>query len=169
MITRFLAAFLSLMFASPAFAQVMTYDNGTSSGSIKVLAAANQVYGEAADGKTVEPKTISGAGSLAGGVSFAPQSIVITGQRFSALTTESGSFAAAPGILYLVTASATATLPTAVGCVGQEVGIKNTGAGTVTMASTSSQTINGGAAGSTTVATTASKYFISDGVNWQSE
>ena len=59
----------------------------------------------------------------------------------------------------------TATLPTAVGCTGKNYIIKNSGAGAITVATTSSQTIDG----STTYSLgTQYKYVkvVSDGANW---
>ncbi len=58
----------------------------------------------------------------------------------------------------------TLTLPTAVGFSGQMYFIKNSGAGTVTMAGTGGQTFDGVA--SPTVAAGASLTVCSDGANW---
>lgn len=59
--------------------------------------------------------------------------------------------------------SFTVTLPTAVGVSGQMYVIKNSGGGTITLATTSSQTIDG--AGPGTVATVTR--FMSDGAGWK--
>lgn len=59
----------------------------------------------------------------------------------------------------------TVTLPTAVTCLDREYVIKNTGAGTITLATTSSQTIDG-----TTPGTLAAGKYVrlkSDGAGWQ--
>ncbi len=69
---------------------------------------------------------------------------------------------------YLVNCTAnsfTVTLPTAVGITGRQYIIKNTGSSTtITIATTSSQTIDGAAPG--TVTTTVPLRVMSDGANW---
>jgi len=60
--------------------------------------------------------------------------------------------------------SPTITLPDATYCAGRQYVIANTGAGTVTMATTSSQTIDGASPG--TIATTARLRVESNGANW---
>lgn len=62
----------------------------------------------------------------------------------------------------------TLTLPTAVGCAGRTYELMNVGAsGTVTIATTSSQTINGAAASGQNLTTQYSFLrVISDGANW---
>lgn len=62
----------------------------------------------------------------------------------------------------------TLTLPTAVGYEGKTVTIKNIGVGQVTMASTSSQTIDGSTAANTKIDQHGAKTFYSDGANWKS-
>jgi len=69
---------------------------------------------------------------------------------------------------YLINATSgtyTATLPTAVGCTGKNYIIKNSGAGAITVATTSSQTIDGAATYSLLLQY---KYVhvVSDGANW---
>lgn len=59
----------------------------------------------------------------------------------------------------------TTTLPTAVSVSGQEYIIKNSGAGVITLATTSSQTIDGTTPG--TLIANAVIRLISDGANWQ--
>lgn len=67
--------------------------------------------------------------------------------------------------LCLVTGTTTITLPTAVGRTGKVYAVKRIGTGTVTIATTSSQTIDGDASFSLTV-----QYdclaVVSDGANW---
>jgi hypothetical protein len=60
----------------------------------------------------------------------------------------------------------TVTLPTAVGRAGKQFKVKNSGSGVITMASTSAQTIDGAAAGSTQLFQFDSLTFESDGANW---
>ena len=58
----------------------------------------------------------------------------------------------------------TATLPTAVGVTGKEFMVKNSGAGTITVATTGGQTIDGAA--TTTSGAGVSRTFVSTGANW---
>ena len=63
--------------------------------------------------------------------------------------------------------SFTITLPTAVGITGREYIIKNTGsATTITIASTSSQTIDGAIPSTYNVTTLTPLRVVSDGANW---
>lgn len=73
------------------------------------------------------------------------------------------------GVTYYIvvectTGSFTITLPTAVGITGRIYIIKNTGAGTITMATTSSQTIDGSAPG--TLSGLTPLRLMSNGANW---
>lgn len=61
--------------------------------------------------------------------------------------------------------SFTVTLPTAVGNVGLQYVIRNSGAGIITLATTSSQTIDGTTPG-TLAASVGLIHLVSDGVNW---
>lgn len=72
--------------------------------------------------------------------------------------------------LFTPAANLTATLPTAIGVAGQSVTVKKTDAGvfTITMAATSSQTINGAAASAVILTGQTSLTFISDNANWHS-
>ena len=69
-------------------------------------------------------------------------------------------------IVVCTSGSFTVTLPTAVGCTGKFFVVKNTGSGTITMGSTSSQTIDGQTASSTVLSQYDSFTFISDNANW---
>lgn len=60
----------------------------------------------------------------------------------------------------------TITLPTAVGKGGRRLTVKNTGTGVITMASTSSQTIDTASAGSTQLFQFDCLDFESDNANW---
>jgi hypothetical protein len=73
--------------------------------------------------------------------------------------------AARTDYFYFVTNTTTATLPTAVGNLNEYV-IKNTGSGVVTIATTSSQTIDGNLTVPLSVPNS-SLTVISDGANWQ--
>lgn len=70
------------------------------------------------------------------------------------------------GLVICTSGSFTVTLPTAVGIAGRAFTVKNTGSGTITMASTSSQTIDTASAGSTLILQNDSYTFESDGANW---
>ena len=58
----------------------------------------------------------------------------------------------------------TVTLPTAVGCVGYQLVIKNTGSGTITLGTTSSQKIDGQS--TQTITQYQSLTVVSNGANW---
>ena len=60
--------------------------------------------------------------------------------------------------------SFTVTLPTAVGCVGYQFVIKNTGSGTITLATTSAQTIDG--ASTQSISQYNALTVVSNGTNW---
>lgn len=66
---------------------------------------------------------------------------------------------------YFVSGTTTLTLPTAVGNTNKYT-VKNTGVATVTIATTSAQTIDGSTTASLPVANTALT-MVSDGANWQ--
>lgn len=72
---------------------------------------------------------------------------------------------AATDYVYFVSGTSTLTLPTAVSNTNRYI-VKNTGADTVTIATTSSQTIDGSSTASLPVANT-SLELISDGSNWR--
>jgi hypothetical protein len=84
---------------------------------------------------------------------------------FQSKTTTYG-IAATDDIVVCPSGSFTVTLPTAVGRTGKPFVVKNMGTGTITMASTSSQTIDGLAASSTILVQYDSLTFVSDGANW---
>jgi len=69
-------------------------------------------------------------------------------------------------IVICTSGSFTVTLPTAAARSGKPFIVKNTGSGSITMASTSSQTIDGLTASSTVLVQYDSLTFVSDGANW---
>lgn len=99
------------------------------------------------------------------------QVLVQPRQILSNLLVSSVSTATAAGSLqntyyvYFVSGTTTLTLPTAVGNVNL-YSIKNTGVATVTIATTSAQTIDGSTTASLPVANT-SLSLVSDGSNWR--
>lgn len=60
----------------------------------------------------------------------------------------------------------TLTLPTAVGCANKMFVMKNSGAGLITIATTSSQTIDGNASGALVLYQYDALTVMSDGANW---
>jgi hypothetical protein len=84
--------------------------------------------------------------------------------KYTAQTT-TYSIATTDEIINCTSGTFTVTLPTAVGVTGQSYTIKNSGAGVITIATTSSQTIDG-----VTTATLSVQYesrtVVSDGANW---
>jgi hypothetical protein len=79
----------------------------------------------------------------------------------------SGAYTATAGDVVLATGTITVTLPTAVGISGESITVKNAGVGTITVARTSSQTIDGAASNKTISTTKAALEFTSDGSGWQ--
>lgn len=67
----------------------------------------------------------------------------------------------------LASGTFTVTLPTALAVAGKEYTIKNTGAGTITVAQTGSETIDGSASDLSLATTKESVTVVSDGVGWQ--
>lgn len=76
------------------------------------------------------------------------------------------SIAATDDIVKCTSGTFTVTLPTAVGRTGKPFVVKNLGTGVITMASTSSQTIDGAAASAVVIYQFDSYTFLSDGSNW---
>lgn len=97
-----------------------------------------------------------------------PSALLPSSSSGLSYSSQSSSFSAAVGSCYEVTATATCTLPTAVGNSGKELMVWfNAASGTLTFNTTSSQTMNGIASGSLTTSTQYDLYrFISNGSNW---
>lgn len=133
--------------------QILTYGD---EGAVELAASANTVVSADANGNAVANSPKGNLAVVAG---------VLTGSRFiNGVAVKGASFTAVGGTLYKVTAASTATLPLSNTLpAGTEIRIKNTSGGTVTMGG--ADTVNGGASGSTTVATTVEKSFITDGVS----
>jgi hypothetical protein len=92
----------------------------------------------------------------------------LTDTRRSAYASKTATYAISSATDYAIEATSgsfTVTLPTAVSISGQEFIIKNSGAGVITIATTSSQTIDGA-----TTANISTQYeslsVMSNGVNW---
>ncbi len=103
------------------------------------------------------PATLEVGGSFKADTGFI-LSIVSKTANYTTLSTDD--------IVNCTANSFTVTLLTAVGRSGRAQTVKNTGTGTITMAATSSQTIDGLSAGSWTVPPGFALTFASDGANW---
>lgn len=79
----------------------------------------------------------------------------------------SGAYTAVAGDVVLATGTITVTLPTAVGISGESITVKNAGVGTITVARTSSQTIDGAAANGSLTVSKSVREYTSDGTGWQ--
>lgn len=89
-----------------------------------------------------------------------------TGRQYAYTSKSANYTATARDEVIVVTATATITLPTAVGCTGQRYYIGNIGSGiTVTVNTTASQTINGAATQTITTQYTGIT-VVSNGANW---
>jgi len=107
--------------------------------------------------------TDGGAGSTFT-VKFTAIDRVTKTASYTATSAEYGS------VIEVNSASATTqTLPTAASITGKTISYKNVGAGLITMATTSSQTIDGATAGNTTIGQWDTRTFYSDGTNWLSQ
>ena len=125
---------------------------------------ANQVLGINSAATGYEYKSLT-AGP---GVTITPTTGVTTiAAAFGTTTTQTTSFAAAPGNLYLCNGTLTVTLPDATTCAGQEIVVWNIGTSTITYAVTSAQTINGSSSTFTRNTQWQVQRFISDGANWE--
>lgn len=158
-------AFLVTPTASITKQEVMRVSSGQTTGNPYVNISSTTASVTATSGSLV----VAGGVGISGNVNLGSSSIFYAdgGTRYNVSTVGTATAMAPTFRYYLVTAATTMTLPTAVGFAGLIFTVKNTlGSGVVTMASTSSQTINGGSAGSVTVAAGASTNFISDGSNW---
>jgi len=80
------------------------------------------------------------------------------------VTNTIGNVGNSDALLEVTSGSPTVTLPTAVGCVGYQFVVKNTGSGTATLATTSGQTIDGASTQSISQYTTLT--VVSNGTNW---
>ena len=100
-----------------------------------------------------EVATLAGSGGLADDPDV--RSVVNT----------TGAYTAEAGDVVLAAGTFTVTLPTAVGLLGEEITVKNTGAGTITIGRTSSQTIDG-AASNDSLAAQEARTYMSDGGGW---
>jgi Collagen triple helix repeat (20 copies) len=112
----------------------------------------------------------SGAATFSGNTLNIPQYSAgggsgITRSVNSISTATTGAAAASTDYVYLVSGTTTFTLPTAVGNTNLYT-VKNVGSGNVTVATTSSQTIDGGSTAVLTASLQGSIDLISDGANW---
>lgn len=91
--------------------------------------------------------------------------------EYNALTTATtlvtntiGNVGNCHALVECTTGSFTVTLPTAVGCVGYQFVVKNTGSGTITLATTGGQTIDGQAV--QTITQYQALTVVSNNANW---
>lgn len=101
------------------------------------------------------------------GVAIVPTSTFHVGGSFSTAyraITAARTLDATDQLIEVTSGTFNVTLPTAVGITGREYTVKNTGAGTTTLATTSSQTIDG--VTTKTILTNESMTVTSNGANW---
>lgn len=107
----------------------------------------------------------SGDPSVIGCATFASDYMLLAGGlRLPVLAKSADYTAAVADLIIRGTGTWTLTLPTAVGIAGKFYVVKNSGAGTITLATSGGETIDGGAPG--TVAAGAVTRLVSDGTNW---
>jgi hypothetical protein len=95
--------------------------------------------------------------------------VTVSGGQRSAYTAKTSAYPVVAATDYCIDCTSgtfTVTLPTAVGIVGQQFVIKNSSAGTITIATTSAQTIDGSASGAIALGQYDSLSVLSDGANW---
>ena len=93
---------------------------------------------------------------------------VVNDPRYSSVRAVTATYAVtASDHIILANGTFTVTLPTAVGIAGRMYTIKNTGAGTITVAQTGSETTDGSTTDTTIATTKAARTFMSDGLGWQ--
>lgn len=108
--------------------------------------------------------TDNGSGQVTFDASGGAGSGIVRSVSTISTPTTAGS-SAATDYVYFVSGTTTITLPTAVGNTNRYT-VKNVGSNTVTIATTSAQTIDGSSTASLPVANT-SLDLVSDGSNWQ--
>lgn len=109
----------------------------------------------------------SSSGSAGFGTLTPTSTVQVSGSFAAAYVAKTANYTltASDRLVNCTANSFTITLPTAVGITGREYIVKNTGAGTITLATASSQTIDGSAPGSLGAGPTVSR-LMSDGANW---
>lgn len=147
---------------------IIKFSNGFGQGG-RLTSIDNNRGGELQDYDGSNPALRWRAGSVNIGSSDNPTSkLTIVGSLGKAYVAKTANYTLTIND-YLVNCTANSfaiTLPTAVGITGREYVIKNTGSGTITLNTTSSQTIDGGASGSITIAQWKCYTLVSDGANW---
>jgi hypothetical protein len=112
--------------------------------------------------------TASGTLAVTGASTFTGKA-TMNGGRQSAYVAKTALYTIASATDYCINCTSgtySITLPTAVSIAGQEFIVKNSGTGVITIATTSSQTIDGQASGSITLNQYDSLSVMSDGANW---
>jgi hypothetical protein len=111
---------------------------------------------------------IAPSGSLGVGIAIPTSTLHVNGSLTLSYIAKTADYTLGASD-YLVNCTANSfniTLPTAVGITGRVYKIKNSGAGTITILTTSSQTIDGQASAYWTITTKNSMELMSDGANW---
>lgn len=126
----------------------------------------NQVWGANNGATAMEGKTVTAGSNIT--VTNTTGVITIAGSGTDTYLAKTGNYSAAATDQFIdyTSTTSTLTLPTAVGITGKWYIVKNSGTGTVTIATTSSQTIDG--LTTKTLSTQYSGYRVeSDGANWK--
>lgn len=133
--------------------------NGAPQGSITAPKGSIYIQHDGALGKLVYLK-----GSGSGNTGWTP---IVSAENTLGYTAQTANYSAASSdyLIDCTTNSFTVTLPTAVGVTGKIYVIKNSGSGTITIATTSSQTIDGASPG--TILAGKQIMVQSDGANWK--
>lgn len=147
-----------------------TFNNGTPTNNITIKGFTNRVgINQLNPAYTLD---VNGAGRFSGRLKIfdaaTTDEAVTFGQAGLAYSAKTANYTltANDGVIDFTSGSSTATLPTAVGISGKRFVIKNSGTGATTLATTSSQTIDGNS-GMVLFNQNSSVLLVSDGANWK--
>jgi len=122
-----------------------------------------------AGGAAITKSVIMGGTLAVTGATTLTGKLTANGGRQSAYVAKTALYTIASATDYCINCTSgtySITLPTAVSIAGQEFIVKNSGTGVITIATTSSQTIDGGASGSIILNQYESISVMSNGANW---
>ena len=144
-----------------------TNDTGIARNAAGILEVNNGTAGTLRD-ITLRNATASGTLAVTEASTFTGKA-TMNGGRQSAYVAKTALYTIASATDYCINCTSgtySITLPTAVSIAGQEFIVKNSGTGVITIATTSAQTIDGGASGSIILNQYESISVMSNGANW---
>jgi hypothetical protein len=130
------------------------------------LSTQNRLVGQFSTNSGLGYVTIGSGLSLASGVLTASGSAPTTSTLAYVAKTANYTITTSDYLVNCTSGTFTITMPTAASITGQRFVVKNTGTGVITLATTSSQTIDGYATATLTLSQFQSLTLMSDGSNW---